>query len=72
MRVMLDTNIIISAGVFGGRRLAALTLLIADKFNLVISSAIIEEIRIVTVCEKHMDKVCDIMYNRVHRKGLLV
>ena len=47
MRIMLDTNIIISAGVFGGGRLSELTLIIADKFNLVLSSAIIEELRIV-------------------------
>ena len=47
MRVMLDTNIIISAGIFGGGRLSELTLKTADKFNLVLSSAIIEELRIV-------------------------
>ena len=47
MRIMLDTNIIISAGIFGGGRLSELTLIIADKFNLVLSSAIVEELRIV-------------------------
>jgi putative PIN family toxin of toxin-antitoxin system len=44
MTVMLDTNIIISAGVFGGGRLSALTLKIADEFNIVLSSAIIKEL----------------------------
>ena len=44
MRVMLDTNIVISAGIFGGGQLSELTLKIADKFNLVLSSAIIDEL----------------------------
>ena len=44
MTVMLDTNIIISAGVFGGGRLSETTLKIADQFNLVLSSAIIKEL----------------------------
>ena len=47
MRIMLDTNIIISAGIFGGGQLSELTLLIADKFNLVLPSVVIEELRIV-------------------------
>ena len=47
MRIMLDTNIIISAGIFGGGRLSELTLIIADKFNLVLSSTIVDELRIV-------------------------
>ena len=55
MRVMLDTNIIISAGIFGGGRLSQLTLMIADKFNLVLSSAIIDELRIV-IAKKFSDK----------------
>jgi len=41
---MLDTNIIISAGVFGGGRLSEVALRIADEFNLVLSSAIIKEL----------------------------
>ena len=44
MTVMLDTNIIISAGVFGGGRLSEVALRIADEFNLVLSSAIIKEL----------------------------
>ena len=56
MRIMLDTNIIISAGIFGGRQLSELTLIIADKFSLVLSSAIVEELRIV-VRKKFPDKM---------------
>ena len=44
MTVMLDTNIIISAGLFGGSRLAKWALRIADECNLVLSSAIISEL----------------------------
>ncbi|MEW5919614.1 MAG: hypothetical protein AB1796_01425 [Bacillota bacterium] len=47
MRVMLDTNILISAGIFGGTRLAELTQKIADDFNIVLSSQIIEELQMV-------------------------
>ena len=56
MRIMLDTNIIISAGIFGGGRFSELTLAIADKFNLVLSSAIVDELRIV-IQTKFPDKV---------------
>ena len=44
MKVLLDTNIIISAGVFGGGQLSELTLKIAEEFNLVLSSTIIKEL----------------------------
>jgi len=44
MTVMLDTNIIISAGIFGASHFSELTIKIADKFNIVLSSAIIEEL----------------------------
>ena len=44
MTVMLDTNIIISAGLFGGRHLSEITMKIAEEFNLVLSSVIIEEL----------------------------
>ena len=44
MTVMLDTNIIISAGLFGGRQLSETTMKIAGEFNLVLSSVIIEEL----------------------------
>lgn len=47
MRVMLDTNILISAGLFGGTRLAELTQQIADDFTIVLSSQIIEELEMV-------------------------
>jgi putative PIN family toxin of toxin-antitoxin system len=44
MKVMLDTNIIISAGLFGGGQLSETTIKIAENFDLVLSSAIIEEL----------------------------
>ena len=44
MRVMFDTNILISAGLFGSSRLAALAGRIADEHTLVLSSRIIEEL----------------------------
>ena len=47
MRVMLDTNVIISAGVFGGGKLSELTLEVAEKHNVVLSSVIIDELRAV-------------------------
>ncbi|ATW24473.1 putative toxin-antitoxin system toxin component, PIN family [Candidatus Formimonas warabiya] len=47
MRVMLDTNILISAGLFGGTHLSELTKRIADEFNIVLSSQIIEELQLV-------------------------
>jgi putative PIN family toxin of toxin-antitoxin system len=47
MRVMLDTNILISSVIFGSTRLAELTRRIADEFNLVLSSQIIEELQLV-------------------------
>lgn len=47
MRVMLDTNILISSVIFGSTGLAELTRRIADEFNLVLSSQIIEELQLV-------------------------
>lgn len=47
MRVMFDTNILISSIIFGNSRLAELTRRIADEFNLVLSSQIIEELQLV-------------------------
>lgn len=44
MRVMFDTNILISAGLFGSSRLAALAGRIADAHTLVLSNRIIEEL----------------------------
>ena len=55
MRVMLDTNIIVSAGVFGGAWSSAVVLSIADKHSLVLSSAIIDELREV-VAQKFPNK----------------
>jgi len=47
MRVMLDTNILISAGIFAGKHTTALTLQIAEEHTIVLSSRIIDELWIV-------------------------
>ncbi|MDH7556876.1 MAG: hypothetical protein QHG94_08085, partial [Candidatus Methanosuratincola sp.] len=47
MRVMLDTNILISAGLFGSSRLARLAQQISDEHSIVLCSQIIDEMRIV-------------------------
>lgn len=48
MRVMLDTNILLSAGLFHESRLSILTIRISSEFKIVLSSQIIEELRMVT------------------------
>jgi len=53
---MLDTNIIVSAGVFGGAWSSSVVLSIADKHSLVLSSAIIDELREVVV-QKFPNKI---------------
>jgi len=45
MRIMLDTNIIISAGIFGGAWTSDLILRIANEYNIILSSTIITELR---------------------------
>ena len=47
MTVMLDTNIIISAGIFAGKHLSETAIRIADEYNVVISSRIIDELNMV-------------------------
>ena len=47
MRVMFDTNILISSIIFGNSHLAVLTHRIAEEFSLVLSSQIIEELQLV-------------------------
>jgi len=47
MRVMLDTNLLISAGIFAGKRITTLTLKIADEHTIVLSSRIIDELHAV-------------------------
>lgn len=55
MTVMLDTNILISAGLFPNSRLAGLAVRIADEHRVVLSSRIVDELR--TVAElKFPDK----------------
>jgi len=44
---MLDTNLLISAGIFTGKRTTELTLEIADKYTIVLSNRIIDELRAV-------------------------
>ncbi|GHU89745.1 hypothetical protein FACS1894202_08450 [Clostridia bacterium] len=44
MTVMLDTNVLISAGIFGENRFSELTLRISDEYELVLSSRIIDEL----------------------------
>jgi putative PIN family toxin of toxin-antitoxin system len=41
---MLDTNILISAGLFPGKRMSNLTLRIADEYNVVLSGRIVDEL----------------------------
>lgn len=48
MRVMLDTNILLSAGLFEKSKLSTLTVRISNEFKIVLSSQIIEELRMVT------------------------
>ena len=45
MRVMLDSNILISSGIFTGKRTTALTLRIADEYKIVLSNRIIDELQ---------------------------
>jgi putative PIN family toxin of toxin-antitoxin system len=48
MRVMLDTNILLSAGLFYKSKLSTLTVIISNEFKIVLSSQIVEELRMVT------------------------
>jgi len=54
-RVMLDTNVLISAGIFAGKHTTALVLQIADEYSIVLSSQIIDELHEV-VALKFPDK----------------
>ena len=45
VRVTLDTNLLISAGIFASKRTTALTLQVADEHTIVLSSRIIDELR---------------------------
>ena len=45
MRVTLDTNLLISAGIFSGKRTTALTLQVADEHTIVLPTRIIDELR---------------------------
>jgi len=45
MRITLDTNLLISAGIFTGKRTTSLTLQIADEHMIVLPSQIFKELR---------------------------
>jgi len=47
MLVMLDTNLLISAGIFSSKHTTTLTLRIADEYTIILSSRIIDELRAV-------------------------
>jgi len=55
MRVMLDTNVLISAGIFPGKRTTDLTLRIANECTIVLSGQVIDELQAV-VAFKFPDK----------------
>ncbi len=59
MRVMLDTNIIISAIVFKSEQMNRITKLLSEKYSLVLCSSIIDELHEV-VNSKFSDKVNDL------------
>jgi putative PIN family toxin of toxin-antitoxin system len=42
-----DTNILVSAGLFAGKRTSSITLRIADEYSVILSSRIIDELRAV-------------------------
>jgi predicted nucleic acid-binding protein len=46
-KILIDTNILISASLFAGKRTSTLTLRIADEYRLVLPSRIIDELRTV-------------------------
>jgi putative PIN family toxin of toxin-antitoxin system len=45
MRVTLDTNLLISAGIFTGKRTTSLVLQVADEHTIVLPSRVIDELR---------------------------
>lgn len=65
MRIMLDTNILISILVFNSKSLKEVLLKITDNYNLVLSSYVIEELRYV-IERKFPSKIDDLdifLYN---------
>ena len=66
MRVMFDTNILVSAGLFRSSRLAALAERVSDEHTLVLSSQIIDELRMVMNMKFPQKKAaCEAFLNRL-------
>ena len=66
MRVMFDTNILVSAGLFRSSRLAALAERVSDEHTLVLSSQIIDELRMVMDMKfPHKKAACEAFLNRL-------
>jgi len=66
MRVMFDTNILVSAGLFSSSRLAALAERVSDEHTLVLSSQIIDELRMVMNMKFPQKKAaCEAFLNRL-------
>jgi len=72
MIIMLDTNILISAGIFSGSRLAELTKRIAVNFTIILSSQIIEEFRIVVSLKfPHKKEALETFIRNLHFETVL-
>ena len=66
MRVMFDTNILVSAGLLRSSRLAALAERVSDEHTLVLSSQIIDELRMVMDMKfPHKKAACEAFLNRL-------
>lgn len=66
MRVMFDTNILVSAGLLRSSRLAALAERVSDEHTLVLSSQIIDELRMVMDMKfTHKKAACEAFLNRL-------
>jgi len=66
MRVMFDTNILVSAGLLRSSRLAALAERVSDEHTLVLSSQIIDELRMVMNMKFPQKKAaCEAFLNRL-------
>lgn len=66
MRVMFDTNILVSAGLFSSSRLAALAERVSDEHTLVLSSQIIDELRMVMDMKfPHKKAACEAFLNKL-------
>lgn len=66
MRVMFDTNVLVSAGLFSSSRLAALAERVSDEHTLVLSSQIIDELRMVMNVKFPQKKAaCEAFLNRL-------